>query len=139
MYNFIAGAPIFLRENRNVMYGELGEPLTLKFLLYSDPLVDDIWILSVGTDCNQNRTKHEFRMSNTTLSYTAFGNRGNISGYEIKIDTYIENSNDFRVYHMCAKNKLGLDFFIFEIRPSGMLILSNGLCNIFSNSFNFLQ
>ncbi|XP_052065092.1 uncharacterized protein LOC127704895 [Mytilus californianus] len=112
------GVPIFLRENRNVIYGELGEPLTLTLLLYSDPLVDDIWIQSVGTDCNQNRTKHEFRMSNTTLSYTAFGNRGNISGYEIEIDTYIENSNDFRVYHICAKNELGLDFFIIEIKPS---------------------
>ncbi|CAC5423230.1 unnamed protein product [Mytilus coruscus] len=112
------GAPIFLRENRNVMHGELGEHLTLTFLLYSDPLLDDIWIQSVGTDCNQNRTKHEFRMSNTTLSYTAFGNRGNIKGYEIEIDTYIENSNDFRVYHICAKNELGLDFFIFEIEPS---------------------
>lgn len=109
------GAPIFVPENRNVKHGELGEPLTLTFLLYSDPLVDDIWIKSVGTDRNQSGTKHEFRISNTTLSYTASGNKGNISGYEITIETNILNSIDFCVYKIWAKNKLGVASYRFEI------------------------
>ncbi|XP_071144179.1 uncharacterized protein [Mytilus edulis] len=109
------GAPIFVPGHRNVQHSEPGEPLLLTFLLYSDPLLDDIWIKSVGTDRNQSETKHEFRISNTTLSYTAFGNKGNISGYGITIETNILNSNDFSVYKIWAKNKLGVAAYIFEI------------------------
>ncbi|VDI73384.1 Hypothetical predicted protein [Mytilus galloprovincialis] len=133
------GAPIFVPGHRNVQHSEPGEPLILTFLLYSDPLLDDIWIKSVGTDRKQSvgtdrkqsvgtnrkqsvgtdrkqsETEHEFRISNTTLLYTAFGNKGNISGYGITIETNILNSNDFSVYKIWAKNKLGVASYIFEI------------------------
>lgn len=139
MYHCIAGAPIFIPENRNVMHGELGERLTLTFFIHSDPLLDDVWIQSVGTDCNQNRTEHKFNMSNTTLSYTAFGNRGNISGNEITVDTNIKNSDDFRLYCICAKNELGLDFFIFEIKLFGRSVLIDRLWNSCFYSLRSLQ
>lgn len=116
------------------MHCKLGEHLTLTFLLYSDPFVEDIWIQSVGTNRYQNKGKYELKMVNTTLSYTAFGNRGNISGYEITIDINIENSNDFCVYHIFAKNELGSDFFIFEVKSSGRSILTDCLSKSCSNS-----
>ncbi|XP_063408234.1 uncharacterized protein LOC134691597 [Mytilus trossulus] len=109
------GAPIFVPGHRNVKHDEPGKPLLLTFLLYSDPLLDDIWIKSVGTDRNQSEINHEFRISNTTLSYTAFENKGNISGYKITIETNILNSNDISMYKIWAKNKLGVASYIFEI------------------------
>ncbi|XP_052085477.1 uncharacterized protein LOC127723082 [Mytilus californianus] len=128
------GAPIFVPENRNVKHGKLGEHLTLTFLLYSDPLVDDIWIKSVGTDRNQSGTKHEFRISNTNLSYTASGNKGNISGYEITIETNILNSKDFCVYKIWAENKLGVASYRFEI-----IAVESQKWNEINNNDNFKE
>ncbi|CAC5426686.1 unnamed protein product [Mytilus coruscus] len=115
------GEPIFAPENRNVKHGELGQPLILTFVLYSNPIMEDIWIESVSTGNNQAKTKEVFNISNRTLPYTVFGNKGNISGYEIIFETKILTSNDFHEYNMWAKNKLGVDFYRFEIIEMGSL------------------
>ncbi|CAC5423227.1 unnamed protein product [Mytilus coruscus] len=109
------GAPIFLPENRNVTHGELGNPLTLAFLVYSDPIVEDVWIEDVGTERNLSRTKYEFQVIETTLPYTAFGNKGNISGCEIIIEINILSSNELQVYNILAKNQKGFVSYRFEI------------------------
>ncbi|XP_052064796.1 uncharacterized protein LOC127704698 [Mytilus californianus] len=109
------GAPIFVPENRNVKHGELDEPLTLTFLLYSDPTIKDIWIEGVDTDHKQNKIKLEFKLANSTVPYTAFGNKGHIMRYNITIQTNIVSSIDFRVYKIWATNELGVTSYKFEV------------------------
>ncbi|CAC5426679.1 unnamed protein product [Mytilus coruscus] len=109
------GAPIFPPENRNVKLGVLGQPLILSFVLYSNPFIEDLWIEGATDGDFQNITKSDFKISNTTLLYTAFGNKGNISGYEIIFGANILRSNDFHKYNLWTKNELGVDFYRFEI------------------------
>lgn len=121
--SYFAGAPIFSPENRNVKLGVLGQPLILSFVLYSNPFIEDLWIEGATDGDFQNITKSDFRISNTTLLYTAFGNKGNISGYEIIFKANIVRSNDFHEYYIWTKNEFGVDFYRFEIVEIGKTIL----------------
>lgn len=120
---FIAGAQIFVPENRNVKQGELDKPLALTFLIYSDPTIKDIWIEGVDTDHNQSKIKLEFMLANLTVPYTAFGNKGYIMCYNITIQTNIVSSIDFHVYKIWATNELGVTSYKFEVIAVGNIIL----------------
>ncbi|CAC5396461.1 unnamed protein product [Mytilus coruscus] len=113
-FNYI-GAPKFVPGHRNVKQVKLGEPLEIRFSLYSNTMIEDVWIDGYDTGRNKSGIKPEFRISNTTLPYTAFGHKGNISGYEITIKKNILSNNDFRVYNIWAKNQMGVDSYRFEV------------------------
>lgn len=121
---YIVGEPVFVPENRNIKHGELDQPLLMTFILYSNPTMENIWISSTTTWNSHAKTKDVFTISKMTLPYTVFGNKGNISGYEIIFETNNLRSNDFHEYYLWAKNKLGVDFYRFEIIEIGKTVLT---------------
>ncbi|CAC5412441.1 unnamed protein product [Mytilus coruscus] len=74
-----------------------------------------VWIEDVNTARNLSRAKYEFRVIETTFPYTAFGNIGNISGYEMILEINRLSSNDLHVYNILANNLWGFDSYRFEI------------------------
>ncbi|CAC5423229.1 unnamed protein product [Mytilus coruscus] len=106
------GPPIFAPENKNKRNRALHEPLTLNFLLYSNPIVENIWIEGNGTLPN---VIHDFRISNASLLYTGSVDKGNIAGYDISFETNISTDSNTNVYTIWAENKFGVDFYQFKI------------------------
>lgn len=122
MYSHFPGSPTFLPENKNVMYGQVGKPLKLAFLLYSDPKVEVIWMEKAVLDGSRNTSIHSLVLTETALIYSAFGNKGNINGYRIEFETTPSEMDGFALYNMLAKNKLGVTFYRFEIKAVGNII-----------------
>lgn len=120
-FTLVTGRPIFVPENRNITHGELGRPLILTFLLYSNPMAQ-VWIEDYNTA--RNLSSDKYRVIETTFPYTAFGNKGNISGYKIKLEINRLTSNDLHVYNILATNSLGTDSYRFEIITAGKTISS---------------
>lgn len=118
---FITGGPIFVPGNRNITHGELGKPLVLSFLLCSNPKAN-VWIEDVNTARNLSSEQYKLRVIDTTFPYTAFGNIGNISCYEIILEIHRLSSNDLHVYNILATNSLGTDSYRFEIITAGKKI-----------------
>lgn len=86
--------------------------------------MEEIWINSNTSWNSHKKTKDVFKISKTTLPYTVFGNQGNISAYEIIFETKNLKSHDFHEYYIWAKNKLGVDFYRFEILEIGKTVLT---------------
>lgn len=84
----------------------------------------DIWIDSASTGNIQAITQNNINTSKRTLPYTIFGNKGNISGYEISFETKILRSYDFHEYYVWSKNEFGVDFYRFEIIKIGKTVLT---------------
>lgn len=119
-YYLYTGPPIFAPENKNKRNRALHEPLTLNFLLYSNPIVENIWIEGNGTLPN---VIHDFRISNASLLYTGSTDKGNIAGYDISFETNISTDSNTNVYTIWAENHFGVDFYQFKIVGVGKTVL----------------
>lgn len=92
----------------------------MSFFIYSNPIVENIWIGMTDTDLNR-AYKMNFGISKAALMYTPSGENGNISGYKIEIQTDIFRSNDSHEYTIWAENKLGVDSYQFQILDDGKI------------------
>lgn len=126
--NWFTGSPIFVHGNSNVKSVELYKPLTLSFLLYSYPIVEEIWIEGVASSYTINETIHDFRIEKRKLLFSEIENNkvfskiGNNKGYEFAFEIKIL-SNEYEMYKIWTKNRLGEDSFSFSIRAVGKIIL----------------
>lgn len=110
---------MFAPENKKKQNRALRKPLTLKFLLYSNPIVENIWIESNGIPKDINH----FRISNASLLYTGSEDKGNIAGYDISFETNIFADSNTNVYTIWAENKFGVDFYQFKIGKTVLVLL----------------
>ncbi|CAC5423582.1 unnamed protein product [Mytilus coruscus] len=118
------GLPLFAPENSNVMHGEFGKSLKLTFQLYSNPIVEEVWMKGDGIDCSENKTIHNLKLSETKL------------GFEIAFETNMLEPKDFCAYKVWAKNGFGVNFYRFEIRASGYFQYNKMDRNRFIASFS---
>ncbi|XP_052065336.1 uncharacterized protein LOC127705119 [Mytilus californianus] len=118
------------------MHGEFGKSLQLTFQLYSNPIVEEVWMKGADIDCSQNKTIHNLRLSETKLFYSAFGNNLTFSGFEIAFETNMLEHKDFCAYNVWAKNGFGVNFYTFEIRASGYFQYNKIDSNRFIASFS---
>ncbi|VDI81055.1 Hypothetical predicted protein [Mytilus galloprovincialis] len=112
------GHPIFASENRNEKVVQLYKPVKLSFILYSEPIVDNIVIVGVADNYTKNETIHDFKKSVTDLMYTDFGQIGTISGFKITLD-FKMISNEYKIYKIWSSNVLGESSFSFKVRAVG--------------------
>ncbi|VDI64204.1 Hypothetical predicted protein [Mytilus galloprovincialis] len=117
------GHPIFASENRNVKVVQLYKPITLSFLLYSEPIVDKLVIVCVAGNYTKNETTQDFRIYETDLIYTHFGQTGTIRGFEITLD-FKMISNEYNAYKIWAINVRGGGSFSFKVRAVGTPIFA---------------
>lgn len=90
----------------------------MTFLIYSDPIVEEIRIKGVAADHEKNETMHEFKLYGTDLVYTEFDQKGKLKGYTISFNFQMFSS-DFVKYKILARNALGEDSFYFKFRTIG--------------------
>ncbi|VDI81050.1 Hypothetical predicted protein [Mytilus galloprovincialis] len=109
-----SGAPIFVTENRKGKLVVPGEHFTMSFLIYSNPIVDKIWIGMAGTDLTK-AIRMNFGISKADLIQAASRENYKISGYKIIIETDIFRINDVHEYTIWADNTLGVDSYQFRI------------------------
>ncbi|XP_071122542.1 uncharacterized protein [Mytilus edulis] len=109
------GHPIFASENKNVKVVQLYKPITLSFLLYSEPIVDKLVIVCVAGNYTKNETTQDFRIYETDLIYTDFGQKRTIRGFEITLD-FKMISNEYNAYKIWAINVRGGGSFSFKVR-----------------------
>lgn len=120
--NIFTGPPIFVNENTLTMYVNLYQPLTVNFSLYSNPIVEEIWIEGVAPNYTKNKTIHFFRISETKLKYTEFKSNAFIKGKEIAFDVKMF-SHEYERYRIWTKNGLGEVSTTFKIQAVGKIIL----------------
>lgn len=96
--------------------GIIGEPLALTFLLYSNPIVEKIWI---EEDATSAHFIHDFRLSKKDLMYTGSAGKGNIGGYEVSFEKQISTYNSNYVYTIWAENRFGVDSYKFRVITVG--------------------
>lgn len=99
--------------------GIIGEPLALTFLLYSNPILEKIWI---EEDATSAHFIHEFRLSKKDLMYTGSAGKGNIGGYEVSFEKQISIYNSNYVYTIWAENRFGVDSYKFRVITVGKII-----------------
>lgn len=111
-----AGTPIFAQENRYLEQVGHIIPVVVRFVQYSNLVIEDIWIEVDGTGYIQTKTKDDLNISKKILRYTAFGNKGgSIIRYQISFETRI-----LKLKHIIwAKHELGVDYYRFEIKELG--------------------
>lgn len=110
---------MFAPETRHLQTGEVGQSITLSFHIYSYPDVKAIIIENIGEmPTNSTQIKH-YNMSKSTLLYSEFNNTVGIEGYEILITREVLDKDDFHVYRITAKNRLGESSYHFEIIDVG--------------------
>lgn len=94
----------------------------MTFLIYSNPVVEELWIECVAPCYTKNETILDFRISETELLYSEFGNKGHIKGNAIAFE-FKMFSNEYDIYKLWTKNGLGKQSFSFNIRAVGKIIL----------------
>ncbi|CAC5419888.1 unnamed protein product [Mytilus coruscus] len=109
------GPPKFVQENKKVKFVEIFKPTAMTFLIYSNPVVEAIWIEAVAPCYTKNETILDFRISETELLYSEFGNKGSIKGNAITFEFKIF-STEYEMYKIWTKNKRGEDSFDFNIQ-----------------------
>lgn len=128
---FLTGQPIFASENGKLKELQLYKPMTLTFLLYSDPTVEGIIMQGVAADHEKNETVFDYRLSTTDLKYTELGGKGNIEGYKVSFELNMF-SDDYKMYKIWARNGIGEESFSFQIKPIGkkfQKLLHRGHCS----------
>ncbi|XP_052084700.1 uncharacterized protein LOC127721926 [Mytilus californianus] len=112
---FFIGPPVFAPENRNLKKGEVGQSITLSFHIYSCPDVEEIIIENIREKPTKSTQIKHYNILNSTLLYSEFNNTVGIKGYEILIKSKVLDKDDFHVYRITAKNRLGKSSYHFKI------------------------
>lgn len=110
---------MFAPENRNVKTGEVGQSITLSFHIYGYPDIEEIFIEPIGRKPTNRKKLKEYKILESTLNYTDFGNTVGIDGYEILIESEVLDIDDFQAYRITAKNVLGEGYYYFDIVHNG--------------------
>ncbi|VDI35101.1 Hypothetical predicted protein, partial [Mytilus galloprovincialis] len=116
-YFVYQGPPIFAKENRKIKFAELYKTITVTFFLFSNPMVEHIWIEGVAPRYTKNETINDFNMSETNLKYLDFESNANIKGEQIVFEFKMLN-NEYEMYRVWASNELGEDSFSFNIKAT---------------------
>ncbi|CAC5396460.1 unnamed protein product [Mytilus coruscus] len=114
------GPPIFVQENKNIKFIELFKPTAMTFMICSNPVVEEIWIEAVALCFMKNETVLDFRISETKLLYSDFGNKGFIKGNKITFE-FKTISSEYEKYKIWTKNRRGEDSFDFNIQAVGLI------------------
>lgn len=123
--NIFTGPPIFVNENTLTKNVNLYQPLTVKFSLYSNPIVEEIWIEGVALNYTNNETKrkiHCFKISEIKLKYTEFKSNAFIKGKVIEFEVKMF-SHEYEMYRIWTTNRLGEASTTFKIQAVGKIIL----------------
>ncbi|XP_063417207.1 uncharacterized protein LOC134699544 [Mytilus trossulus] len=117
-YFVYQGPPMFAKENRKLKFAELYKTITVTFFLFSNPIVEHIWIEGVAPGYTKNETINDVNMSETNLKYTDFESNANIKG-ELIVFEFKMLSNEYEMYRIWASNAIGEDSFSFNIKATG--------------------
>lgn len=118
---------MFAKENRKLKFAELYKTITVTFFLFSNPMVEHIWIECVAPGYTKNETINDFKMTETNLKYTDFESNANIKG-ELIVFEFKMLSNEYEMYRIWASNALGEDSFSFNIEATGKNMLEFKYC-----------
>ncbi|CAC5397789.1 unnamed protein product [Mytilus coruscus] len=110
-----AGPPVFAPENKHIKTGGIGQSITLSFIIYSHPNVEDISIEKIGQNQTNSKKIQKINIMKSTLLFTEFDNIVGIEGNEILIESDLLSTDDFQAYRITVKNRLGESSYRFEI------------------------
>lgn len=115
----VVGPPVFAPENINLKTGRVGYSITLSFLIYSYPDVEEIVIEKIGKKPIKWKQIKHYNILNSTLLYSEYNNIVGVEGYEILIESKVLDLDDFQLYRITAKNRLGDSSYDFVIIDNG--------------------
>ncbi|XP_052080216.1 uncharacterized protein LOC127718256 isoform X2 [Mytilus californianus] len=110
-----SGRPVFSNENTNVLYGELGKPFLMKFIIYSFPILQELRPQKKFGNHSTNQNVGTDQTMKSLLSYTEYDTKEKIPGYEVIYEKNILTNEDFTVYNLWAKNSFGESFYMYKI------------------------
>lgn len=91
----------------------------MSFYIYSNPDVEEIVIENTGQKPTKSRKFKHNNLINSTFLYSEFNNIVGIEGYGILIESEVLDNDDFKVYCITVKNRLGESSYHFAIIDSG--------------------
>ncbi|CAG2185954.1 unnamed protein product [Mytilus edulis] len=118
------GPPVFASENKYLKTGTVGLSITMSFYIYSNPDVEEIVIENTGQKPTKSKKFKHNNLFNSTFLYSEFNNIVGIEGYEILIESEVLDNDDFQVYCITVKNRLGESSYHFAIIDSEIQPLS---------------
>ncbi|CAG2190819.1 unnamed protein product [Mytilus edulis] len=107
--------PVFASENKYLKTGTVGLSITMSFYIYSNPDVEEIVIENTGQKPTKSKKFKHNNLFNSTLLYSEFNNIVGIEGYEIVIESEVLDIDDFQIYRITIKNRLGESSYHFAI------------------------
>ncbi|VDI73374.1 Hypothetical predicted protein [Mytilus galloprovincialis] len=118
------GPPVFASENKYLKTGTVGLSITMSFYIYSNPDVEEIVIENTGQKPTKSKKFKHNNLFNSTFLYSEFNNIVGIEGYGILIESEVLDNDDFQVYCITVKNRLGESSYHFAIIDSEIQPLS---------------
>ncbi|VDI23018.1 Hypothetical predicted protein [Mytilus galloprovincialis] len=107
--------PVFASENKYLKTGTVGLSMTMSFYIYSNPDVEEIVIENTGQKPTKSKKFKHNNLFDFTLLYSEFNNIVGIEGYEIVVESEVLDIDDFQVYRITVKNRLGESSYHFAI------------------------
>ncbi|VDI21739.1 Hypothetical predicted protein [Mytilus galloprovincialis] len=107
--------PVFASENKYLKTGTVGLSITMSFYIYSNPDVEEIVIENTGQKPTKSKKFKHNNLFDFTLLYSEFNNIVGIEGYEIVVESEVLDIDDFQVYRITVKNRLGESSYHFAI------------------------
>ncbi|CAG2190996.1 unnamed protein product [Mytilus edulis] len=93
----------FSNENTNAVFGELGQPCLIKFMIYSFPILKELRLQKKFSNHSTIHNVESYQIIESSLSYTEHDTEETIQGYEIIYETNLLTNEDFTVLqHMCC-------------------------------------
>ncbi|CAG2214087.1 unnamed protein product [Mytilus edulis] len=116
------GPPVFASENKYLKTGTVGLSMTMSFYIYSNPDVEEIVIENTGQKPTKSKKFKHNNLFDFTLLYSEFNNIVGIEGYEIVVESEVLDIDDFQVYRITVKNRLGESSYHFAIIDCDLFI-----------------
>lgn len=106
------GPPVFVADNKNLQYGEIGKPINISVKVYSTSEINCLHLNAIGS----LNIKDIFKKSvPLTMSFHGV----NITANGIEVTFHVAKLQSFQWFNITVCNNYSMNNFILEVRQTG--------------------